>query len=268
MVYDFSNSRADSKELAKEFTGVRFKNVHFAPNLRDSCQTSGPCLTESNNLMATLGYPDIIHTDCFDFTDIPDVKIVFSIFDMTFTDHPEHCSTSELEHVRRGIERASLFADMILVHIDSDRRKFLEMCPEFPEDRVRIIGLPIHFSDDNKSTPADEIDKDKERSEMKGNRYYWREFAGKLVEVYEEASRLPKRVDNTETGSIGQKRHSSVFIYRTHKKASVINRTVAWFIRLAEKNASIKNRLKKVGFLKKLVKFARPRFARKFPDWV
>ena len=192
LVYDFSNSRADSKELAKEFTGVPFKNVHFAPNLRDSCQTSGPCLTESNNLMATLGYPDIIHTDCFDFTDIPDVKIVFSIFDMTFTDHPEHCSTSELEHVRRGIERASLFADMILVHIDSDRRKFLEMCPEFPEDRVRIIGLPIHFSDDNKSTPADEIDKDKERSEMKGNRYYWREFAGKLVEVYEEASRLPQ----------------------------------------------------------------------------
>ncbi len=268
LIYDFSNPIADSKELANEFTGIRFKNVHFAPNLRDSCQTSGPCLTESNNLMATLGYPDIIHTDCFDFTDTPDVKIVFSIFDMMFTDHSEHYSGSELEHVRRGIERASLLAEMILVPTDSDRRKFLDMCPKFPEDRVRIISLPIHFSDDNRSTLAHEIDKDKERSEMKGNQYSWREFAGKLVEVYEEASRLPKRVDNTETGSAGLKSRSSDFIYRTHKEASLINRTVAWFIRLAEKNASIKNRLKKVGFLKKLVKSARPKFARKFPDWV
>ncbi len=268
LIYNFSNPSADSKELAKECTGIRLKNVHYAPNLRDSCQTSGPCLTESNNLMATLGYPDIIHTDSFNFTDIPDVKIVFSIFDMTFTDHPEHYSISELEHVRRGIEKASLFADMILVHIDSDRRKFLEMCPKFPEDRVRIISLPIHFSDDNKSTPAGEIDRDKERPGIIGNRYYWKGFAGKLVEVYEEVSRLSKRVDNTETGSVQLKSHSSDFIYRTHKKASLINRTVAWFIRLAEKNASIKNRLKKVGFLKKLIKFARPRIARKFPKWV
>ena len=260
LIYDFAAPNVDVKDVAKEFTGIRFKNVHFAPNLRDSCETSGPCLTESNNLAATLGYPDIIHTDSFNFTDIPDVKIVFSIFDMTFTDHPEHYSISELEHVRRGIEQASLLADMILVPTDSDRRKFLEMCPKFPEDRVRIIGLPVFASDDKRT--------EHEQGLIKDRRVTPEEFVGKLVEVYEEVSKLPKRVDNTETGSIGQKRHSSDFIYRTHKKASAINRTVAWFIRLAEKNANIKNRLKKVSFLKKLVKFARPRFARKFPDWV
>jgi glycosyltransferase involved in cell wall biosynthesis len=268
LAYNFSNPIADSKELAKEFTGVRLKNVHLVSSLRDYCEISDPYLEKANNLMATLGYPDIIHTDCFDFTDIPDVKIVFSIVDMTFTDHPEHYSTSELEHVRRGIEKASLFADMILVHIDSDRRKFLEMCPKFPEDRVRIISSPIHFSDDNRSTLAHEIDRDEERPKVMGNQYPWRGFAGKLVEVYQEVSRLPKRVDNSETGSIGLKFRSSDFIYRTPKKNGLINRTLAWFIRLAEKNASIKNRFKKVGFLKKLVKLARPKFARKFPDWV
>ncbi|MGO8822760.1 MAG: glycosyltransferase family 2 protein [Desulfomonilaceae bacterium] len=136
------------------------------------------------------------------------------------------------------------FPDMVLVCTQTERKTFLERYPEFPEDRIRSLNLNSYFQDKTE------------------------EFAEKLSGVYEEVSRLPKRVDSTETGSIGLKCHSSDFIYRTHKKASLMNRTAAWFIRLAEKNASIKNRLKKVGFLKKLVKFARPRLARKFPDWV
>ena len=270
LIYDWSTPNVDEKELDKEFSNLGLKNVHLISTLRIACQLCDTYDSNTNNLMAILGYPDILHTDNFNSVDLPNVKLVFSILDMTFTEHPEHYSTSELEHVRRGIEKASLLADMILVHTDSDsdRRKFLEMCPEFSEDRVRIISLPIHFSDDNKSTQADGTDKDEERPGIMGNQCYWKGFAGKLVEVYKEVSRLSKRVDNTETGSIQLKSHSSDFIYRTQKKASIINRTVAWFIRLAEKNASIKNRLKKVGFLKKLVKFARPKFARKFPDWV
>ena len=243
LIYDCSTPNVDEKELDKEFSNLGLKNVHLISTLRIACQPYDTYDSNTNNLMATLGYPDIWHTDNFNLIDAPNVKIVFSIIDASFDDS-NGTQNQEIESFYRSIDGMVSRVDMVTVSTDIERNNFFEKYPDFPYNRIKILSF---------QSSSDKFD----------------EIAEKLLAIYKEVSILPKRLGSLD--EVVTARLQSDFrdlVHRTQKKTSVTNQTVAWFIRLAEKNATIKNRLKKVGFLKKLVKFARPRFARKFPDWV
>jgi glycosyltransferase involved in cell wall biosynthesis len=245
LVYDFSTPNIAQKGTEETFYESGLKNVHHVPVLHVDLHSVNHSSLDTCNFAATLGFPDILLTDNIKLINLPNVKIVSWVTEQMFVDNLEYHSNSESGRCFGITDQVVRFADMVIVYTELQRKNFLERYPEFPVNRIVTLNLITCFEDKAK------------------------EFAEKLLEVYEQVSRLPKRTNSVAAEVITEPPNGSFYsIYRAQKKASLTNQTIAWFIRLAEKNATTKNRLKKVRFLKKLVKFTRPRVARKFPKWV
>ncbi len=245
LIYDWLPPDIAEKGIEENFSENGLANVHHVPVLDVDFHSVNYSRPKTGNLAASLGFPDILHTDNIRLINLPNVKIVFWVTDQMFIDDPDNYSNSESERCCGITNQVVSFADMVLVDTECEREKFLERYPEFPGNRIRALNLNAYFED---------------KAE---------EFTEKFFGVYEEIASIPKRSNVTAVEGVSEPiTGPNNLIYRSQKETSLTNQCLSWVIRLVEKNATTKNRLKKVGFLKKLVKFARPRFARKFPDWV
>lgn len=93
-----------------------------------------------------LGDPDVIHVNNF-FAPrgVAKAKLVWTLHDLEFMDHPEWTEESNRTGCFEGVFGASLRADLIVSVSEYSRRRFLDVFPHFPEDRVEVVPLAARF---------------------------------------------------------------------------------------------------------------------------
>jgi len=103
------------------------------------------------HVFETLGCPDIIHSNNFFCPSIIGPRIIFTLYDFSFLDHPEFTTTENIEVCRKGVDDAARYADMIVSISNFSRDRFLNYFPDFPESRIKTVYLGNRF--EQHSTP-------------------------------------------------------------------------------------------------------------------
>ncbi|MCL5125088.1 MAG: glycosyltransferase, partial [Deltaproteobacteria bacterium] len=149
-------------------------------------------------VLASLGYPDIIHCNNFFCPDISGAKIVYTLYDLSFLDCPEFSTPDYLSVCKNGVDDAARYADIIIASSDHTRTLFLQHYPEFPESRIRTVDLPKRFEQILEN--LDRVGSDKELSEAskheslsQASKVSWEKAAEQIHDIYEELIDLPKR---------------------------------------------------------------------------
>ncbi len=137
---------------------------HFWDNeYATTCQIQGPNFTSGlshtniheakqfwkspiNKVEEQLGNIDILHANNFFCPPkLENTKIIYTLYDLSFIEHPE-CTT---EHNRiacfDGIFKASLNADLIIAISHYTREHFLKIFPHFPESRIVVVHPACRF---------------------------------------------------------------------------------------------------------------------------
>lgn len=80
--------------------------------------------------------------------------LVYTIYDMSFLEHPEWHKEANRLICFRGVQRASIYADWFIAISESSRRSFLNFFPYVDQARVRVIypGSRFTFCKKNTST--------------------------------------------------------------------------------------------------------------------
>ena len=128
-------------QLAGSITRICAPNVQYALTNLDECDSRAFWFKLPDHALACLGYPDVIHANNFFCPDVPGAKIVYTLYDLSFLDHPEFSTPENIEVCRRGIDEAARCADMIIAISDYSRNRFLYYYPEYPESRIRTVYL-------------------------------------------------------------------------------------------------------------------------------
>lgn len=86
-----------------------------------------------------LGRPEVIHANSyFCPPPVPDCKIIYTLYDLSFVDHPEWTTPENWWNCLSGVMDAAFFADQIVSISAHSRRRFLDFFPFFPEERVHV----------------------------------------------------------------------------------------------------------------------------------
>lgn len=92
------------------------------------------------NLGSTLGHPDLLHSNNFWCPHaLGDVPLIYTLYDLAFTEHPEWTTEPNRTGCFEGVFRASILADWIVAISKSSRNHFLELFPYFPPERIEVI---------------------------------------------------------------------------------------------------------------------------------
>lgn len=95
-----------------------------------------------------LGAPDIVHSHNF-YCPPPlhKAKLVYTLYDLSFIDHPEWTTEQNRIGCFRGAFQASLYADLIVAISDFSRQHYLSIFPHVDPERVKVLPLGSRFSD-------------------------------------------------------------------------------------------------------------------------
>ena len=95
----------------------------------------------------SLGKPDIVHSNNFFCPHgLESARLVYTLYDLSFLDHPEWHTEENRLGCFEGVFNASLYADMIVSISEHSRRHFLEMFPHFPPERIVVVHLASRFT--------------------------------------------------------------------------------------------------------------------------
>ena len=106
------------------------------------------------NARSLLGSPDVIHANNFSCPILPGIRVVYTLHDMAFLDHPESTTLENAVVCGQGVDTASRVADMIVAVSEFSRRRFSEVYPDFPEDRIRVLQLGSRFETFDRDEPV------------------------------------------------------------------------------------------------------------------
>jgi glycosyltransferase involved in cell wall biosynthesis len=95
---------------------------------------------------ALLGNPDIVHANNFSCPSFSNARVVYTLYDLSFLDHPEFTSEENRWQCFNGVFDAALRADFIIAISEYSRQRFLHIFPHFPEERTRTIYLASRFN--------------------------------------------------------------------------------------------------------------------------
>jgi len=95
---------------------------------------------------ALLGNPDIVHANNFSCPSFSKARVVYTLYDLSFLDHPEFTSEENRWQCFNGVFDAALRADLIIAISEYSRQRFLQIFPHFPEERTRTIYLGSRFN--------------------------------------------------------------------------------------------------------------------------
>jgi glycosyltransferase involved in cell wall biosynthesis len=100
-----------------------------------------------------LGTPDIFHANNFFCpTELKNALLVYTLYDLSFLEHPEWTTEANRVGCCQGVFRASLYADQIIAISEYSCRHFLQIYPHYPSDRITVIypasrfGAPAEIS--------------------------------------------------------------------------------------------------------------------------
>ena len=80
--------------------------------------------------------------------------LIYTIYDMSFLEHPEWHKEANRLICFRGVQRASLYADWFIAISQSSRRSFLRLFPHVDPERVRVVYPCSRFNLCKTNTPV------------------------------------------------------------------------------------------------------------------
>jgi len=93
-----------------------------------------------------LGEPDVFHANNFFCpVGLQRAKLVYTLYDLSFLEHPEWTTEANRIGCFTGVFRASLYADLIVAISEHSRRCFLQTFPHYPPERVKVVHLASRF---------------------------------------------------------------------------------------------------------------------------
>jgi glycosyltransferase involved in cell wall biosynthesis len=113
--------------------------------------------TPPPDLERQLGEPDVIHTNnYFCPTTVRHARIVYTLHDLAFIEHPEWSTEVNRMTCFSGVFNASLEADHIVAVSEYSRRHFLATFPHYPPERVSVVYQASRFAPTpvGRETPA------------------------------------------------------------------------------------------------------------------
>ena len=124
--------------------GIRMRRG-LAHETRDAAQafwTRPPADVE-----AQLGHPDVVHANNFFCpTTLRKASLVYTLYDLSFLEHPEWTTEANRSGCFDGVFNASLYADRIIAISQYSRRHFLETFPHYPSERVVVVPPASRFT--------------------------------------------------------------------------------------------------------------------------
>ncbi|TVR02200.1 MAG: glycosyltransferase family 1 protein, partial [Desulfovibrionales bacterium] len=109
----------------------------------------------------TLDTPDVIHANSyFCPPPLPGCKLVSTLYDLSFVDHPEWTTPENWWNCLSGILDAAFFADQIVAISAYSRRRFLEFFPFFPANRIHIPPPARRMAKAEGDSPSPKICRD------------------------------------------------------------------------------------------------------------
>jgi hypothetical protein len=99
------------------------------------------------NLETQLGYPDVVHANNFFCpTTLRKARLVYTLYDLSFLEHPEWTTEANRSGCFDGVLNASLYADRIIATSEYSRRHFLETFPHYPSERLAVVPPATRFA--------------------------------------------------------------------------------------------------------------------------
>jgi glycosyltransferase involved in cell wall biosynthesis len=96
---------------------------------------------------AQLGHPDVVHANNFFCpTTLRKAALVYTLYDLSFLEHPEWTTEANRSGCFDGVFNASLYADRIIAISQFSRRHFLETFPHYPSERVVVVPPASRFT--------------------------------------------------------------------------------------------------------------------------
>ncbi len=100
------------------------------------------------DLEARLGWPDVVHANNFYCpTALRRARLVYTLYDLHFLDHPEWTTEANRFGCFRGVFRASCHADAIVAISRFTKDHFLRVFPHVPAERVVVAHLASRCTD-------------------------------------------------------------------------------------------------------------------------
>jgi len=92
------------------------------------------------DLDTALGNPDIVHSNNFFCpSGLRRAHLVYTLYDLSFIEHPEWSTEANRTLCFDGVNHASLYADTILAISEYSRAHFLRTFPHYPAENVSVI---------------------------------------------------------------------------------------------------------------------------------
>lgn len=96
---------------------------------------------------SALGSPDIVHANNFYCpTWLKKARLVYTLYDLTFLEHPEWTTEANRSGCFDGVFHASLYADYVVAISDYTREHFLKTFPHFPASKITTVYPASRFA--------------------------------------------------------------------------------------------------------------------------
>jgi glycosyltransferase involved in cell wall biosynthesis len=93
-----------------------------------------------SELDSALGHPDIVHSNNFFCpTGLRTARLIYTLYDLSFIEHPEWTTEANRTVCFDGVFHASLYADAIVAISEYSREHFLRVFPHYPPEQVHVI---------------------------------------------------------------------------------------------------------------------------------
>ena len=133
-------------------------NFHRGLSHRSHAETQQFWRNPPVDLEAQLGTPDIIHSNNFFCpTGLANVRLVYTLYDLCFLEHPETTSEANRLACFTGAFQAGLRADLIIAISQYSRNHFLQIFPHYPADRIVVVHPASRFIWQEKLLPSDKL---------------------------------------------------------------------------------------------------------------
>jgi len=110
------------------------------------------------DLEAQLGAPDIIHANNFFCpTGLVKARLVYTLYDLCFLEHPETTSEANRLVCFNGVFQAGLRADLIIAISQYSRNHFLQTFPHYPADRIAVVHPASRFARQGNLAPSGKL---------------------------------------------------------------------------------------------------------------
>lgn len=123
--------------------------VKYGP--RQLTRESARNFWSKSDLEATLGMPDIVHSNNF-WTPVQmsTSRLIYTLYDIGFVIQPSWTTEANRIGCFDGVFRSSFAADWVVAISEYSRAHYLKLFPHFPAERVRVVYPCSRFTDSDR----------------------------------------------------------------------------------------------------------------------